>query len=55
MSCLGQPMTSIILILLLFIIGLFFWSIYKAITTQQPKYAWGMVPFFLFMGLMFIR
>jgi len=46
---------SILLALLLLSIGLFFWAIYKAIKTQQPKYAWGLLPFFLFIGLMFIR
>ena len=43
-----------IIILFLFTLILFFWSIYKAIKTQDKKYAWGLLPFFLFMGGIFL-
>ncbi len=44
------------IIILLFVVTLiiFFWSIYKAVKTQENKYAWGMLPFFLFMLAMFL-
>jgi len=38
-----------------FIVTLFFWGIYKAVKTQKTKYTWAMLPFFILMGLMFIR
>jgi len=38
-----------IIIIFIFTLVLFFWSIYKAIKTKENKYAWGMLPFFLFM------
>ena len=37
------------------VVILFFWGIHKAIKTQQTKYTWAMLPFFILMGLMFIR
>jgi len=43
------------LFILIISILLFFWGIYKAIKTQKNHYAWAMLPFFLIMGLMFIR
>ena len=30
------------LVVSLFVVGLMFWSIYKAMTTKNPKYGWGM-------------
>ncbi|MBA1420710.1 MAG: hypothetical protein FAF03_07635 [Epsilonproteobacteria bacterium] len=46
---------SLFLILILVSIILFFWGIVKAIKTQKNKYAWAMLPFFIMMGVMFIR
>ena len=35
------------------IVGLFFWSIYKAVKTQNTLYALGMLPFILLLVWMF--
>ncbi len=35
------------------IVGLFFWSIYKAVKTQNTIYALGMLPFILLLAWMF--
>ncbi len=35
------------------IIGLFFWSVYKAVKTQNTIYALGMLPFVLLLAGMF--
>jgi flagellar basal body-associated protein FliL len=44
------------LIVIFFVVSLilFFWSIFKAVKTQQTKYAWGMLPFLLFMFGIFL-
>jgi len=38
---------------LLIVIGLFFWGIYKAVKTQDKKYAWALLPFVLLLFIMF--
>jgi hypothetical protein len=38
---------------LLAIVGLFFWGIYKAVKTQDKKYAWALLPFVLLLFIMF--
>ncbi len=38
---------------LMFVIGLFFWGIYKAVKTQDKKYAWALLPFVLLLFVMF--
>jgi hypothetical protein len=35
-------------------IGLFFWGIYKAVKTQDKKYAWALLPFILLLFVLFI-
>lgn len=35
------------------VVGLFFWSIYKAVKTQNTIYALGMLPFILLLAWMF--
>jgi len=44
----------LIILLFLFTLMTFFWSIHKAIKTQDKKYAWGLLPFFLFMVGIFL-
>ncbi len=38
---------------LMFVIGLFFWGIYKAVKTQDKKYALALLPFVLLLFVMF--
>lgn len=43
------------LVLFLFIIGLFFWGVHKAIKTQKKVYIFAMMPFVLLLvGMFFI-
>lgn len=35
------------------IVGLFFWSVYKAVKTQNTLYALGLLPFILLLAWMF--
>lgn len=43
------------LILFLFIVGLFFWGVYKASKTQKKVYLFAMLPFVLLLvGMFFI-
>jgi len=46
---------TIFIILIVLSIVLFFWSIIKAIRTQKSSYSWGMLPFFVTIGVMLIR
>ena len=43
----------IALILLLVIVGLFFWGIFKAAKTQKKVYIFAMMPFILLLAGMF--
>jgi len=38
---------------IIFIIGLFFWGVYKAIKTQKNSYMFAMLPFILFLVWVF--
>jgi hypothetical protein len=36
-------------------VSLFFWGVYKALKTQQVRYMWAMVPFFIYIiGIFFV-
>jgi len=45
---------NMIVILFVVTLLLFFWSIFKAVQTQQTKYAWGLLPFILYMVGIFL-
>ncbi len=45
---------TLILVIFLTTLILFFWGVYKAVKTQKTLYAWAMLPFFLAMGGMFL-
>jgi len=55
MSCWSQELIILFIAILLIAIGLFFWGIYKALKTKENRYAWAMLPFFILIGVMFIR
>ena len=51
----SMPWMMTWLIASLMVVGLMFWSIYKAMKTKNPKYGYGMaLAIFLMIGLMFI-
>ena len=51
----SMPWMMAWLIASLMVVGLMFWSIYKAMTTKNHKYGWGMaLSIFLLIGLMFV-
>ncbi len=45
--------TFFLLGFIVFLIGLFFWGVYKAIKTQKSSYMFAMLPFILFLVWMF--
>jgi len=51
----SMPWMTLWLIASLSVIGLLFWSIYKAMKTKNPKYGWGMGLSILLMVVLLFR